>query len=111
MVVTSTIPPTTTEKVVRSLIEKISGKKVGEDIGLCFMPEFLREGTAIQDILNPWRIVVGEFDRKSGNILHQFLLDVHSGKLPPIVRTAPVNAELINMRACISIWKRVCQQI
>jgi len=95
VVVNSTIPPKTTEDVVKPLLEETSSRIIGEEIGLCFMPEFLREGSAIQDILEPWRIVVGEVDKKSGDTLERFLMDVHGNKLPPIIRTTPVNAELI----------------
>ena len=107
VVVNSTVPPTTTENVAKPLLEDTSGKKIGEDVGLCFMPEFLREGSAVQDILNPWRIVVGEVDRKSGDVLQQFLLDVHSGKLPPVIRTTPVNAELIKYASNAFLAMRV----
>ena len=71
------------------------------------MPEFLREGSAVQDILNPWRIVIGEIDKKGGNVLHQFLLDVYRGKLPPLIRTAPVNAELIKYASNAFLAMRV----
>ena len=95
VVVNSTIPPKTTEDLVKPLLEKTSGKKIGEEIGLCFMPEFLREGCAIQDILKPWRIVIGEIDKKSGDLLEHFLSDIHGDEMPPVIRTTPVNAELI----------------
>jgi len=107
VVVNSTVPPTTTENVVKPLLEDVSGKKIGEDVGLCFMPEFLREGSAVQDILNPWRIVIGEVDKKGGDVLHQFLLDVYRGKLPPLIRTAPVNAELIKYASNAFLAMRV----
>jgi len=107
VVVNSTVPPTTTENVVKPLLEDVSGKKIGEDVGLCFMPEFLREGSAVQDILSPWRIVIGEIDKKGGNVLHQFLLDVYRGKLPPLIRTAPVNAELIKYASNAFLAMRV----
>jgi len=107
VVVNSTVPPTTTENVVKPLLEDISGKKIGEDVGLCFMPEFLREGSAVQDILNPWRIVIGEVDKKGGDVLHQFLLDVYCGKLPPLIRTTPVNAELIKYASNAFLAMRV----
>jgi len=95
VVVNSTIPPKTTEDLVKPLLEETSGKEIGEEIGLCFMPEFLREGSAIQDILKPWRIVIGEIDKKSGDLLEHFLSYIHSNEMPPVIRTTPVNAELI----------------
>ncbi len=107
VVVNSTVPPTTTENVVKPLLEDVSGKKIGENIGLCFMPEFLREGSAVQDILNPWRIVIGEVDKKGGNVLYQFLLNVYRDKLPPLIRTTPVNAELIKYASNAFLAMRV----
>jgi len=118
VVVNSTVPPRTTEDLVKPLLEETSGKIVGEEIGLCFMPEFLREGSAIRDILEPWRIVIGEVDKKSGDVLESFLLDVHGKRLPPVIRTTPVNAELIKygsnaflaMRVSfINTMARVCE--
>ena len=107
VVVNSTVPPTTTENVVKPLLEDVSGKRVGEDVGLCFMPEFLREGSAIRDILEPWRIVIGEVDKKSGDVLESFLLDVHGKRLPPVIRTTPVNAELIKYSSNAFLAMRV----
>ncbi|MEM0452786.1 MAG: UDP-glucose/GDP-mannose dehydrogenase family protein [Nitrososphaerota archaeon] len=94
LVVRSTIPPGTTSNIIRSIVEERSGKKLGE-YGLCFNPEFLREGNALHDIFNPDRIIIGAIDEKSG----AFLLDVykkfHGDSMPPILLTNPTNAELI----------------
>lgn len=69
IVVKSTVVPTTTEKTVRPILEKESGKLAGRDFGLCSNPEFLREGTAVADFMNPDRIVIGSWDAKSGAVL------------------------------------------
>jgi len=58
VVVKSTVVPSTTEKVVLPLLEGNSGKKLGE-FGLCMNPETLREGFALQDFLNPDRVILG----------------------------------------------------
>lgn len=42
VVIKSTVLPTTTEKIIIPILEK-SGKKVGEEIGVCMNPEFLTE--------------------------------------------------------------------
>lgn len=69
VVVKSTVPPGTTEEIVKPIIEKYSGKKVGRDIGLCMNPEYLRADTAVKDSRYPWTILIGEHDKKSGKAL------------------------------------------
>lgn len=65
----STMLPGTLENVVLPLLEEESGKSVGEDIGLCVNPEFLREGSAIADYQNPPFTLVGAWDERSGAAL------------------------------------------
>ncbi len=69
VVVKSTCPPGTTEDLVVKTIEEYSGKKVGEDFGACMNPEYLREVSAYEDTVKPWVIVIGEHDKKSGDLL------------------------------------------
>ena len=69
IVVKSTVPPGTTENVVIPAIEKYADVKVGKDFGVCMNPEYLREKTAFEDALNPWLIVIGQYDKKSGDHL------------------------------------------
>lgn len=65
IIVKSTVLPTTTEKIIKPLIEKYSSRKIGT-FGLCMNPEFLREGNAVEDAIHPDRIVIGQLDKKSG---------------------------------------------
>ena len=55
--VSSTVPPGTTEQLVRPILEADGANS--DKYALCFVPEFLREGTAIDDFLYPTRFVVG----------------------------------------------------
>ena len=69
IVVKSTVPPGTTKDLVAKTVEKHSGLKVGRDFGVCMNPEYLREATAYEDALKPWVILIGEHDKKSGDLL------------------------------------------
>jgi UDPglucose 6-dehydrogenase len=94
-VVKSTVIPNTTNNVVKPIIEKYSGKKCGIDFGLCMSPEFLAEGSALQDTFSPDRIVIGEYDKKSGDLLESLYKDFYDKNVSPIIRTNLQNAELI----------------
>jgi len=95
VVVRSTIPPGTTIEVVKKILEERSGKRVGEELGLCFNPEFLREGRAMKDTLNPDRLIIGAYDEKSGKTLLEFYRRFYRDRMPKTLLTNPVNAELI----------------
>lgn len=90
-VVKSTVLPETTEKIIIPNIEKFSGKKAGVDFGVCVNPEFLREGSALEDFLRPDRIVIGEYDDKSGTILQK----LYENFKAPVIRTDIRTAEMI----------------
>ena len=95
IVVKSTVVPGTTENTVKPLLEKYSNKNCGSDFGLCMNPEFLREGSAISDALHPDHIVIGEYDKRSGDVLQTIYSELHHGESIPIVRTNLPTAELI----------------
>jgi len=95
IVVKSTVVPGTTENMVKTAIENHSGRRCGIDFGLCMNPEFLREGSAIYDTLNPDRIIIGEYDQRSGDGLEALYRDFYGEETPPLVRTNLPTAELI----------------
>lgn len=92
VVVKSTVPPDTTEGIVVPILEK-SGKKCGKDFGVCMSPEFLREGKAIYDFMNPARLIVGECDKRSGDTF----LRLYESFDAPILRTTLRTAEMIKL--------------
>ncbi len=67
--VRSTIPPGTTEKLVIPAVERVSREKVGRDFGVCFHPEFLREGSSIHDFFHPPLTVLGAGDPRTARRL------------------------------------------
>jgi len=91
IVVKSTVIPGTTENIVIPIIEEKSGLKVGDDFGVAMCPEFLREGMALYDTFHPDRIVIGEYDKHSGDILEELYKPLKA----PIIRTDIKTAEMI----------------
>ncbi len=74
VVVKSTVLPGTTDGLLAPTIKKTSGLD-SSSFGLCMNPEFLREGTGIEDTLNPDRIVIGSNTTKTGDLLEDFYRD------------------------------------
>lgn len=95
VVIKSTVVPGTTQNLVKPILEKESGKKCGSDFGLCMNPEFLRQGSAFEDTLRTDRIVIGEHDKKSGDVLESIYKDFYPENMPPTIRTSLSTAELI----------------
>ena len=95
VVIKSTVVPTTTNQLVKPILEEISKKKVGIDVGLVMNPEFLREGSAIHDTENPHLIVIGANDEKSSKILECYYQEVYQKKNPEVIKTNIETAELI----------------
>jgi GDP-mannose 6-dehydrogenase len=91
IVMRSTMLPGTMREVVIPILEKFSGKKAGEEFGLCINPEFLREGTAIHDYAHPPKTVIGEINKRSGELVAQIY-----SKLPgPLIRSDIETAEMV----------------
>lgn len=88
VVMKSTVVPTTTDSVLRPILEKASGKKAGVGFGLCMNPEFLQEGTALKDSVHPSRIVIGAIDRKAGDMLMRLYSPIKAKKMRTDLRSA-----------------------
>jgi UDPglucose 6-dehydrogenase len=96
VIVKSTVVPGTTEETVLPILEEASGKRAGPDFGVGMNPEFLREGEAINDFMEPDRIVLGGIDDRSIAALDE----LYAG-FPEVdkVRTNPRTAEMIKYTA------------
>jgi UDPglucose 6-dehydrogenase len=92
VVVKSTVVPGTTEEVVGPAIERTSGRQLGVDVGLAMNPEFLREGVAVEDFLEPDRIVLGGIDERTLDVLSELYAVFEP---VPILRVDPRTAEMV----------------
>jgi dTDP-alpha-D-glucose dehydrogenase len=94
IVLKSTVPPDTTETLVRPILEEVSGLKAGVDFGLAFCPERIAEGQAIHE-LTSIPVVVGAVDERSARAcatLWRHALGVES-----IVVDDPRTAEMVKL--------------
>jgi GDP-mannose 6-dehydrogenase len=87
----STVLPGSTEEVAIPILESTSGKRVGDGLGVCFNPEFIREGTSLEDFYHPPFTIIGEGDMTAG----QTLAGLYQGLGGPLVKTSIREAEMI----------------
>lgn len=88
IVVKSTVLPGTTENIIKPIIEEESDKETLKDFGLAMNPEFLREGVALRDFLNPDRIVIGVLDEQTRKVLDELYAPINAPKLFTDIKTA-----------------------
>jgi UDPglucose 6-dehydrogenase len=93
VVATKSTVPVGTNKRIQTLIEETKPKDASFDIAS--VPEFLREGTAIEDTLHPDRIIIGTESLKARKIL----VSLHKPINAPFVHTNLETAELIKYAA------------
>ena len=71
VVLRSTVLPGTAETIVVPVLEKASGKRIGPDFGVCVNPEFMREGTAVADFLQPAITIIGAADKAHSALVRE----------------------------------------
>ena len=88
VVMRCSIPPGTPLEMMAPVIEEVSGKTVGVDFGICFNPEFLREGVAGADFHAPPKTVIGVTDSRSERIMRKIYSAVDKNVIVTSVETA-----------------------
>jgi GDP-mannose 6-dehydrogenase len=87
----STMLPGSMRELVIPTLERASGKRAGIDFGVCFNPEFVREGSAVHDFDDPPKTVIGELDERSGAML----ASLYEHLPAPLFRTDLGTAEMV----------------
>jgi UDPglucose 6-dehydrogenase len=93
VVMTSTVLPGATRHGLIPVLEEASGRRAGENFGVCYSPEFIALGSVIRDFLNPDFTLVGELDERSGATLEACYAEVLANGAP-CRRMTLENAEL-----------------
>jgi UDPglucose 6-dehydrogenase len=93
VIVHSTTMPGSVGGPIKDRLQRASGRKVGPDLGLCYNPEFVALGDVIEGLLHPDFVLIGESDKKAGDILEGMYRRA-VGPKANVVRMNLVNAEL-----------------
>lgn len=96
VVITSTVLPGAMDREIRPALERASGKRAGQDFGLCYSPEFIALGSVIRDLMNPDFALIGEVDSRSGDVLESLYTSIHENDAH-IARMNLVNAEIAKL--------------
>jgi GDP-mannose 6-dehydrogenase len=91
VVMRSTILPGTMEKMVQPTLEQASGMVAGREFGLCFNPEFLREGSSIYDFYNPPFTLIGADDQQA----YETVATLYGSLTTPVIQTEVKTAEMV----------------
>jgi UDPglucose 6-dehydrogenase len=98
LVMKSTVPVGTGDKVRAAL-----DARGLENVGYVSNPEFLSEGRAVRDFLNPDRIVIGAYAEEDGAAVEA----LYGGIEAPVVRTDVASAEMIKLAANAFLMTRI----
>ena len=104
--VTSTVMPLATDLEIRPALEEASGRVVGENLGLCYNPEFIALGSVIHDMAHPDLVLIGESDPRAGEIverLHRTFV-AHTAQ---VRRMTWVNAEVAKIAINTFVTTRI----
>ena len=91
LVVTKSTVPVGTSKEIKKIIQK---KVSNENFDVVSNPEFLREGSAINDFMRPDRVVIGTENKKSENIMKELYRPLYLRETP-LVSTSIETSEII----------------
>ncbi|ESP89968.1 UDP-glucose 6-dehydrogenase AglM [Candidatus Halobonum tyrrellensis] len=95
VVVKSTVVPGSTEDVITPILTEATGGTAGETFGVGMNPEFLREGTAVGDFLDPDKVVLGADDDRALGDMRDVFDPLVSNADAPVVETNTRTAEMI----------------
>jgi UDPglucose 6-dehydrogenase len=118
-VIASTVSPLSIDNQIIPIIEKFAQKKLNEDFGVIYNPQFIALGSVIKNILEPDFVLIGESSKKVGDILERIYKNLLNNDAP-ICRMNLISAEIAKIAFnCFTTIKmsftnflgNVCEQI
>ena len=95
LVITKSTVPIGTGHLIEKIIE---AHNTGHKASIVSNPEFLREGSAIEDFMKPDRVVIGASDQEAADMMKEIYAPLHSLEIPFVV-TNVESSELIKYAA------------
>lgn len=115
----STVPVGTAAKVQAAIADELAHRKVSTRFAVVSNPEFLKEGTAIQDFMRPDRIVVGASDSEAIDLIKTLyapltsshdrfiLMDVSSAELTKYAANAMLATRISFMNELANLAEKI----
>ena len=94
--IVSTVMPGSCTGELRHVLEQAAGRTVGDDLGLCYSPEFIALGSVVHDMLNPDVVLIGASDDRAGDLVAAVAAGAVDNS-PAVRRMTLTNAELVKI--------------
>ena len=119
MVEKSTVPVGTSTRIVDTMQKVIAGRDVRVEFAVVSNPEFLKEGSAIEDFMRPDRIIIGSDDERATEIMRRLyapfernhpklmVMDVRSAELTKYAANAMLATRISFMNELALVAERV----
>jgi UDPglucose 6-dehydrogenase len=106
VVIKSTVPVGTSEKIKKIIREELDARKVSVPFDMASNPEFLKEGAAVDDFFKPERIVIGIDNEKTGEVMRRLYLPFVLNNHPILFMDIP-SAEITKYAANAMLATRI----
>jgi UDPglucose 6-dehydrogenase len=106
VVISSTVMPGSCDGAIQEALEYASGRQVGDGLGLCYCPEFVALGNALDGFLRPDFVLIGQSDAYAGTRLEVLYLRFCPNR-PPIYHTSLVNAEIAKVALNFAVTAKI----
>lgn len=106
VIISSTVMPGSCEGPIRDILEVSSGKTAGEDFGLCYCPEFIALGNAVEGFLRPDFVVIGSSDPRSRSVVTAMYNQLCVND-PPVYHMSMISAEIAKIGLNVAVVSKM----